>query len=175
LRLSETLNLRREDIGHSHATIVNSNSGQSRRVPLTPELRADLLARCHKGGYVFGLADDGRPLKAAAVSVAFCRLARALKLTGISHHTLRHTGATVMVANGVSLRAVQTIGGWTSSAWLNATPTLTTPNWRALSASRINTLRAQRAGPQKGPQRVQRPVGRLAAAVPPTRSIIGSS
>src|SRR5262245_30373549 len=44
LRLSETLNLRREDIGHSHATIVNSKSGQSRRVPLTPELRADLLA-----------------------------------------------------------------------------------------------------------------------------------
>jgi integrase len=114
LRLSEVLNLKREDIGPTYATIVNSKNGQSRRVPLTPELRADLLARCPKRGYVFGQGDNGEPPKAPAISVAFCRLARALNLTGISHHTLRHTGATVMVANGVSLRAVQTIGGWTS-------------------------------------------------------------
>ena len=32
----------------------------------------------------------------------------------VSHHTLRHTGATVMLASGASLRAVQEIGGWTS-------------------------------------------------------------
>jgi len=49
-----------------------------------------------------------------ATSVAFTRALRALGLTGVSHHTFRHTGATVMVANGVSLRAVQTIGGWST-------------------------------------------------------------
>jgi integrase len=114
LRLSEALSLRREDIGSTYATIVLSKSGQSRRVPLTPELRTDLLARCGKAGYLFGQGKDGTPPKAAAVSVAFCRLARSLGLTGISHHVLRHTGATVMVANGVSLRAVQTIGGWST-------------------------------------------------------------
>ena len=65
-------------------------------------------------GYVFGRGKSGQPLKASAISVAFGRLCRALGLEGISHHTLRHTGATVMVANGVSLRAVQTIGGWSS-------------------------------------------------------------
>jgi site-specific recombinase XerD len=73
-----------------------------------------LLKRCHASGYVFGVGKEGRPPKAAAVSVAFARLAAALKPPGVSHHTFRHTGATVMVANGVSLRAVQMIGGWTS-------------------------------------------------------------
>jgi site-specific recombinase XerD len=63
---------------------------------------------------VFGRRKDGTPPKAAAVSVAFSRLTRALGLTGVSHHVLRHTGATVMVRSGVSLRAVQTIGGWSS-------------------------------------------------------------
>jgi integrase len=114
LRLSEALALRREDIGSTYATVVNSKSGQSRRVPLTAELRADLLTHCHTSGYVFGRGTNGQAPQAAAVSVAIARLVRALGLTGISHHTLRHTGATVMVANGVSLRAVQTIGGWSS-------------------------------------------------------------
>lgn len=114
LRLSEALALRRDDIGETSSTVVQSKSGVSRRVPLTPELRTDLLARCHRSGYIFGTGKDGQPPKAAAVSVAFARLARALGLDGSSHHTLRHTGATVMVANGVSLRAVQTIGGWST-------------------------------------------------------------
>ena len=114
LRLSEALALRREDIGDAWATVVQSKSGQSRRVPLTPELRSDLLARCHSAGFVFGIGKDGRPPAAAAMSVAFSRLAGSLNLTDVSHHTLRHTGATVMVANGVSLRAVQTIGGWST-------------------------------------------------------------
>jgi site-specific recombinase XerD len=82
---------------------------------MTPELRADLLARCHAtSGYVFGVGKAGQPPTGAAVSVAFARLAGSLNLEGISHYVLRHTGATVMVAAGVSLRAVQTIGGWSS-------------------------------------------------------------
>ena len=39
---------------------------------------------------------------------------RQLKVQDASHHTLRHTGASAMVAAGVSLRVVQEIGGWTS-------------------------------------------------------------
>ena len=114
LRLSEALALRREDVGASWIVVVQSKAGQSRRVPITPELRADLLARCHKAGAIFGFGPKGRPPTAAAVSVAFARLARRLNLPGISHHVLRHTGASVMVAHGVSLRAVQTIGGWST-------------------------------------------------------------
>jgi integrase len=36
LRLSEALHLRRDDLGPTYATIVQSKSGQSRQVPLTP-------------------------------------------------------------------------------------------------------------------------------------------
>jgi len=115
LRLSEAVNLRREDIGPTFATIVRSKTGRARRVPLTAELRADLLARCSQAsGFVFGRGKIGTPPKPAAISVAFSRLTAAPALPGVSHHTLPHTGATVMVANGVSLRAVQTIGGWSS-------------------------------------------------------------
>jgi integrase len=114
LRLSEALSLRREDVGHGFLTILRSKNGRSRRVPITPELRGELLEHCHKSGFVFGRGDKGQPPRAAAVSVAFARLAKELGLPGVSHHTLRHTGATVMVAKGVSLRAVQTIGGWSS-------------------------------------------------------------
>jgi integrase len=114
LRLSEALGLRREDIGPSYATVVRSKSGRSRRIPLTAELRADLLARCHAKGFVFGRGADGTPPTQEATSIAFARALRALGLSGISHHTFRHTGATIMVANGVSLRAVQIIGGWST-------------------------------------------------------------
>jgi integrase len=58
-------------------TVVQSKSGKARRVPLTPELRADLLARCHAtSGFVFGLGKAGHPPTAAAVSVAFARWPR---------------------------------------------------------------------------------------------------
>jgi integrase len=56
--------------------------------------------RSRVSGFVFGTGKDGQPPQAAAISVAFARLATALNLPGVSHHTLRHTGATVMVANG---------------------------------------------------------------------------
>jgi integrase len=115
LRLSEALNLRREDIGPTFAVIVHSKTGKPRRVPLSAELRADLLARCHASGFVFGQdRKKGQPPTPAAVSVAFATLARTLALPGLSHHTCRHTGATVMIAGGVSLRAVQMIGGWST-------------------------------------------------------------
>jgi integrase len=114
MRLSECLALRREDIGPTFATVVNSKNGQSRRVPLPPEVRADLLKRCHVAGFVFGVGKSGQPRTREATSVAFTRALRSLGLDGISHHVFRHTGATVMGANGVSLRAVQAIGGWSS-------------------------------------------------------------
>ena len=57
---------------------------------------------------------DGRPAKQAAVTHGFRRTMKRLGIKDASHHTLRHTGASVMLAEGVSLRAVQEIGGWTS-------------------------------------------------------------
>jgi len=114
LRLSEALNLRASDIGASWVE-VRRKGGKVQRVPITPELRTELLERAHKSsGYVFGKGWSGKPPMQQAVSVAYTRAIRALGLKGISHHVFRHTGATLMVQSGVSLRALQVIGGWSS-------------------------------------------------------------
>jgi len=113
-RLSEVLNLRVEDLGPDYATIVQTKNGRSRKVPLTPELQADLVKHAHKSGYVFGQGNDGNPPRREAISVAFGRLMRDIGLDGVTHHALRHTGAAAMVAAGISLRVVQDIGGWST-------------------------------------------------------------
>ena len=86
----------------------------SRKVPVPGDLRKLLLDRCHDSGCIFGRGDDGGPPTAATVSVAFTRWMRLLKLAAVSHHVCRHTGATNMIRDGASLRAVQVIGGWKS-------------------------------------------------------------
>ena len=43
MRLSEVLHLHIDHIGPSHATVLNGKGGKSRQVPLTAELRADLI------------------------------------------------------------------------------------------------------------------------------------
>jgi site-specific recombinase XerD len=48
------------------------------------------------------------------VSVSFSRWMSLVKLRGVSHHVCRHTGASNMLRDGASPRAVQLIGGWTS-------------------------------------------------------------
>ena len=81
---------------------------------MTDELRTALLERCHDSSSVFGRGDDGVAPTAATVSVAFARWMKLLKLSGVSHHVCRHTGASNMLRDGASPRAVQLIGGWTS-------------------------------------------------------------
>jgi hypothetical protein len=39
---------------------------------------------------------------------------RRLGLRGVSHHTMRHTGITLMLEAGVNPRAIQKLAGWTS-------------------------------------------------------------
>jgi hypothetical protein len=70
--------------------------------------------QAHKSGYIFGQGKDGKPPQQAAISVAFGRLMRDIGLEGVTHHALRHTGASAMVAAGISLRVVQDIGGWST-------------------------------------------------------------
>jgi integrase len=39
---------------------------------------------------------------------------RTFNLPGISHHTMRHTGVTIMLDEGISPRAIQQLVGWTT-------------------------------------------------------------
>ena len=69
--------------------------------------------------YIFGQVKDGKPPQQAAISVAFGQLMRVIGLEGVTHHALRHTGASAMVAAGISLRVVQDIGGWSTLRMLD--------------------------------------------------------
>ena len=113
-RLSEVLNLRVEDVGKDYVTLVHTKNGRVRKVPITAALRTDLLARAHSGGFVFGREPEGQPPRVETASVQFRRLVKKLGLQGVSHHTLRHTAASMMLERGASVRAVQELGGWTS-------------------------------------------------------------
>jgi integrase len=115
LRISEVLGLTRPDIKSDHLVLPHTKSGKMRKVPITSALRRDLLKRAHPSGRVFGEDRyDGCPPQRPAVTHAFRRTMARLGVEKASHHTLRHTGASVMLAGGVSIRALQEIGGWTS-------------------------------------------------------------
>ena len=115
LRLSEVLNLTTADIKEDHLVLLHTKNNKVRHVPIGPALRSVLVTRAHRSGHVFGENRyGGRPAKQPAVTQAFRRLMRRLGIENASHHTLRHTGSSFMVAEGISMRVVQEIGGWTS-------------------------------------------------------------
>jgi len=115
LRLSEVLNLTTADIKEDHLVLLHTKNNKVRHVPISPALHAVLVTRAHRSGHVFGENRyGGRPAKQAAVTQAFRRLMRRLGIENASHHTLRHTGASFMLAGGISVRVVQEIGGWSS-------------------------------------------------------------
>jgi integrase len=113
-RISEVLGLRREHIGPSWME-VRRKGGKVNRVALPDDLRTALLARCHKGsGFVFGEGPDGEPPTQQTASNRVIRAMAAIGLSGVSHHTMRHTGVTLMLEKGISARAIQFLAGWTS-------------------------------------------------------------
>ena len=86
--------------------------GTVKTISVTPTLLADLRAclRTPTQIHVFGDPPPGQ----AVISVRFTRAFRAFGLHGVSHHTMRHTGVTDMLEDGVSPRAIQELAGWTS-------------------------------------------------------------
>lgn len=113
-RLSEVLGIHRTHIGAGWAE-VRRKGGAVQRVDITPELRSRLLARCHEtSDMVFGEgALGGVPTQQTATN----RVLRALATAGVpdaSHHTMRHTGVTLMLEDGVNPRVIQRLAGWSS-------------------------------------------------------------
>jgi integrase len=114
-RLSEVLGLRREHVGSSWIEL-RRKGGRVERIPVAPDLREALLEHTHASRWVFGQGNSGEPPTQAAVSVEVTRLMRRLGLAGVSHHTMRHTGITLMLE--VNPRAIQKLAGWTSMRML---------------------------------------------------------
>jgi integrase len=112
-RISEVLALRREHFGPSWME-VRRKGGRVHRIALPDELRTALIARCTKGGYVFGEGPDGEPPTQQTASNRVIRAMSALGLEGVTHHTMRHTGVTLMLEAGINPRVIQLLAGWTS-------------------------------------------------------------
>lgn len=86
-----------------------AKNGQTRSVPLNSTVRA-ALERLPKGGEFVFEKPDGMPYSSVRNSFdAACRVAG---LSDVTPHTLRHTFATRLIENGVDLRTVQELGGW---------------------------------------------------------------
>jgi integrase len=111
LRLSEVLGLTRDDL-KPEGLQRRLKGGTVKTISVTPTLLADLRAclRTPTQIHVFGDPPPGQ----AVISVRFTRAFRAFGLHGVSHHTMRHTGVTDMLEDGVSPRAIQELAGWTS-------------------------------------------------------------
>ena len=67
---------------------------------------------------MFGKGADGVPPTREAASLAIGRAMRDLGLEGVSHHTMRHTGITLMLEGGINPRAIQRLAGWTEATGL---------------------------------------------------------
>ena len=93
---------------------VRRKGGKVHRVALPDSVRASLLARCHRSGYVFGEGAAGEPPTQQTASNRIIRALANLGLAGVTHHTMRHTGVTMMLESGINPRVIQLLAGWTS-------------------------------------------------------------
>lgn len=88
---------------------------------------------------------------------------RGLGLRGVSHHTMRHTGVTLMLEHGVNPRVIQKLAGWTTLRMLERyghardaeAPRAVTTMHTILSAA-IDAPEAPQA-PQEGAQKSNDP------------------
>jgi integrase/recombinase XerD len=119
-RVSEARQLRAEDlINH---TIVfrraTTKTKKTRTVPIHPRLQQMLNeADLPPSGYLFPGRGD-KPITRQAVDAALRDACDLLGLAGFSTHSCRRTGATRLNSEGVPLRVIQEIGGWSSLAAL---------------------------------------------------------
>jgi integrase/recombinase XerD len=159
-RLSELLSLRREHIGPTWIEL-RRKGGRVERLDVSPALRTALLERAqrHRGGYVF-IGRSGEPPSQESVSSYITRIMRRLGLPGVSHHTMRHTGVTLMLEQAIDHRTIQRLAGWTSLRMLEryghprdteARRAVTTMHdYLAAVAARLASASAKQAGTKTG-------------------------
>lgn len=110
-RLSEVLGIHKSHLGPSWVEL-RRKGGRVDRCPVSSHLHADLSARGN--GYLFGEGAKGEPPYEQKASQRVIRELTRLGIADASHHTMRHTGVTLMLEAGVNPRAIQTLAGWRS-------------------------------------------------------------
>lgn len=113
-RLSEVLGIHRTHIGPDWIEFKRKG-GKVTRAFVGQDLTRVLLTRAViDSGYVFGQGAKGEPPTEQTMSNRIVRKLRALGITDASHHTMRHTGVTLMLEHGVNPRVIQLLAGWAS-------------------------------------------------------------
>ena len=110
--------------------VTEPKTAKSRRtLPLSPALIARLkwqqgtqarerkraANKWHQTGFVF-TTETGRPVDGRDIYRTIQTAAKKAELKGVGIHTLRHSAATVMLENGVNLKAVSDLLGHSSIA-----------------------------------------------------------
>jgi integrase len=120
-------------------------SGRSRIVQL-PRSAVEALRR-HRiaqgrlsPGFVFPGDADGRPWSPQKVTDAFRRLAKGAQIVGASFHTLRHTCATQLLAQGVHPKVVQEMLGHSTIAITMDLYSHVTPSLQAEAATKMDDV-----------------------------------
>jgi site-specific recombinase XerD len=72
--------------------------------------RVKMLKEGHPGPWVF-CTSEGEPIKCANLHYAFKRLLKKAKLPDVRFHDLRHSAATLMLAQGIHPKIVQEMLG----------------------------------------------------------------
>lgn len=111
MRRGEIFNLKWENIDYDFRFIevLESKSGNSRKIPLSSKLEVVLNSIKNNSEYVFINKDTGKPFN--DIKKAFHKVLEKAKIEKFRFHDLRHTVATRMVASGVPLPVVQEILG----------------------------------------------------------------
>ena len=119
LRISEAVNLRVEDIDSTNMRLfVRNGKGERERYTVLPKASLEMLRKYYKmynpkhpEGYMF-LNEYGNPLKVERLRVFFRRYRRKAKISeDFIVHSLRHSFATKLVEEGVSLVQVKELLG----------------------------------------------------------------
>ena len=115
LRKSNVLNLRWDQVDLANNRIVifgnEMKAGKTHMVPLTEDMKNILIAQIGKSSeYVF----TNRGGKIKSVQKPFEKALRKTGITDYRWHDNRHTWASILVQNGVSLYELQEMGGWSN-------------------------------------------------------------
>lgn len=94
-----------------HGQLVTPKSGRNREIPIHPELFAALKSHRHLKSELVFCRKDGRSLTRNSMRKPFFRVQRMAGLRRIKFHEVRHSFASQLVINNVSLKAVQELLG----------------------------------------------------------------
>lgn len=102
------LRVQQVDLGRGRIDFLPTDAAQSNKrrpiVPITPTLREELTRAIAESQSGFVIEWDGQPV--LKVRKSFKGACRRAGLTGVTPYTLRHTGATLLAAQGVSMRQI---------------------------------------------------------------------